>query len=121
MGGKEVRSLLGKNLKLFRSRRGWSQADLAENAGISVTFLSSIERGNKWPYPDTLANLALALDVDLFQLFKEGGTESVGTNKSELSHLLKDVSLSVEKALTQSMKQTMERLRQQYLIENGNN
>jgi transcriptional regulator with XRE-family HTH domain len=119
MSGKEVRLLLSKNLKVFRKRRGWSQADLAENAGISVTFLSSIERGNKWPYPDTLSNLAFALDVDVDQLFKEDEPMNSDTDKSELARLLKDASFSIEKTFSLSLKQTMDRLRQQYLPEVG--
>jgi transcriptional regulator with XRE-family HTH domain len=70
MGGDELRHALGKNLKLYRSLRRLSQADLAEKADISLTFLSDIERGNKWPYPDTLANLAKALDVPVSMLFR---------------------------------------------------
>jgi ribosome-binding protein aMBF1 (putative translation factor) len=35
------------HIKLFRFYRALSQADLAEKAGISITFLSDIERDNK--------------------------------------------------------------------------
>jgi transcriptional regulator with XRE-family HTH domain len=38
---------------------------LAEKADISIPFLSEIERGNKWPYPDTLSKLAKALKIEL--------------------------------------------------------
>jgi transcriptional regulator with XRE-family HTH domain len=71
MGGKELRALLSMNIKLLRNRRGWSQATLAGNSGISIPFLSDIERGNKWPYPETLTNLAKALDIEVFELFKQ--------------------------------------------------
>jgi transcriptional regulator with XRE-family HTH domain len=70
MGGQEIRDALGKNIKLFRFHRELSQADLADKARISITFLSDIERGNKWPYPDTLANIAKALAVPVYELFK---------------------------------------------------
>jgi transcriptional regulator with XRE-family HTH domain len=70
MGGQELRDALGKNIKLFRFHRELSQADLANKANISITFLSDIERGNKWPYPDTLTNIAKALNVPAYELFK---------------------------------------------------
>jgi transcriptional regulator with XRE-family HTH domain len=82
MGGDELRDALGKNLKVYRSLRRFSQAELAEKAHISLTFLSDIERGNKWPSPDTLANLAKALDVPvslLFRLEKDVSEESLST------------------------------------------
>jgi len=33
--------------------------------------LSEIERGNKWPFPDTLAKIAQALNVRIHELFWE--------------------------------------------------
>jgi transcriptional regulator with XRE-family HTH domain len=69
MTGDELRTVFSKKIKFFRNSRGWSQADLAEKADISITFLSDIERGNKWPHPDTLTSLARALDIDVYKLF----------------------------------------------------
>jgi transcriptional regulator with XRE-family HTH domain len=80
MEGKEVRALLGKNLKLYRGLRAMSQAALAEKAGISIPFLSDIERGNKWPYMETLINIANALKIDVYELLKPVET---GSNESE--------------------------------------
>jgi transcriptional regulator with XRE-family HTH domain len=70
ISGKEVRALLGSRVRYFRQQRQLSQAALAEKADISVTFLSKIERGIKYPTSDTLSRLANGLDVrpaDLFQ------------------------------------------------------
>ena len=68
MDGKGVRATLARNIKEFRGRRNWSQADLAEKAGLSIVYLSDIERGNKWPYLDTMVKLANALELDIYQL-----------------------------------------------------
>ena len=43
---------------------------------ISIPFLSEIERGNKWPYPDTLAKIAKAFDVKTHELFWEETSSS---------------------------------------------
>lgn len=70
MNGAEVRATLAKNLKTFRGRRNWSQADLAEKSNLSIVYLSDIERGNKWPYLDTLVKLAAAFKVEVYELLK---------------------------------------------------
>jgi transcriptional regulator with XRE-family HTH domain len=44
------------------------KAVLAEKAGISVIFLSSIERGTKYPKAETVAKLAKVLEVEIFEL-----------------------------------------------------
>ena len=69
MEGHEVRDILAGNIKRLRENRRLSQADLAFEAGISIPFLSDIERGNKWPSPETVAKIASALQIALFELF----------------------------------------------------
>jgi transcriptional regulator with XRE-family HTH domain len=76
MKGTEIRGILAKNIKFFRENRFWSQADLAEYSEISVPFLSEIERGNKWPFPDTLGKIANALNVQVHDLFREKSARS---------------------------------------------
>jgi len=68
----ELRDILGKNIKHFRRQRKISQAVLAEKTGISVTFLSNLERGNNFPKAKTLCGLARELNVDVWEFFKNG-------------------------------------------------
>ena len=74
MDGMEVRTTLAKNIKAFRNRRNWSQADLSEKSELSIVYLSDIERGNKWPYLDTLVKLAKAFNVEVYELLKPENT-----------------------------------------------
>jgi len=74
MDGIEIRGILARNIKSYREHRLWSQAELAEYSDISIPFLSEIERGNKWPFPDTLGKIANALDVQIYELFWEKNT-----------------------------------------------
>jgi transcriptional regulator with XRE-family HTH domain len=106
MTGVELRTVLSKRIKLFRNSRGWSQADLAEKAEISITFLSDIERGNKWPHPDTLTNLARALDIEVHKFFmpEEPIPDEV---KEAISQFSKDLSVQFI--------QTMDRVTKQYV------
>jgi transcriptional regulator with XRE-family HTH domain len=67
--GQELRAILGKGIRFYRQQRQLSQAALAERADISITFLSNIERGIKYPTSDTLSAIANGLDVEVYELF----------------------------------------------------
>jgi transcriptional regulator with XRE-family HTH domain len=54
----------------IRIKRQFSQADFVEKAHISITFLSNIERGNNFLQAGTLCNIAEALDVQVWEIFK---------------------------------------------------
>jgi transcriptional regulator with XRE-family HTH domain len=84
-----LRAILGKNVKYFRFHKQLSQADLAEKAGISVTFVTNIERGNNFPKAGTLCNLAKALDIGVWELFKEEVTPDA--SKTVVDRLSDDV------------------------------
>jgi transcriptional regulator with XRE-family HTH domain len=51
------------NLKSERLRRKLSQETLASKAGLSVSYISMLERGQRAPPLDTLESLAKALSV----------------------------------------------------------
>jgi transcriptional regulator with XRE-family HTH domain len=103
MDGRTIKATLGKNIKFLRSQRDFTQAVLAEKADISITFLSSIERGTKYPQPDILAQIAKALEVEVFELFKG---DLVPSNSKELiTHLSKDITSKLNSALEDVFKQ----------------
>jgi len=116
MGGKELRMLFGKNVRTYRNRRNWSQADLAEYANISINFIGDIERGKKWPHPETLTRLADALEIRVFELFVEEDNEPNPKTKNLMSRFMKDVSLTIHKAMSLSVKQSIEYVRKQYRL-----
>ena len=68
--GKALKELLSRNIKLLRVNSGLSQAELAEKANISVPFLGAVERGDKWPSPATLAEIAHSLNLEPYILLK---------------------------------------------------
>jgi len=70
ISGQELRAILGKGIRFFRQQRQLSQAALAERANISITFLSNIERGIKYPTSDTLSAIANGLGVEVYELFR---------------------------------------------------
>jgi transcriptional regulator with XRE-family HTH domain len=64
-----IRELLASNLKSFRAARGWSQAKLAEKAGISTQYVGMIETKIKFPSSQMLEKLAGAMRIDPAVLF----------------------------------------------------
>jgi transcriptional regulator with XRE-family HTH domain len=104
MNGKEIRAILARNLKSFRNHREWSQADLAFEAGISIPFLSDIERENKWPYPETLSKLAVALNVEVHELFlKENTSDNEARNFTV--RVIKEIMVAQKKGVASVCKQ----------------
>jgi transcriptional regulator with XRE-family HTH domain len=103
MEEQDLKNILGKNIKGFRSLKQLSQADLADKAGISITFLSNIERGNNFPLAGTLCSLANALDVEVFELFK--GDLVASDSKEVISQLSRDIIRKMNVAVTDIFKQ----------------
>ena len=103
MNGQTIKAILGKNIKFFRFRREYSQAVLAERADISITFLSNIERGLKFPKPDILSKIAGALEVPIHELFKADIIPE--DNKDLINSLAEDISKNVNSALGTVFKQ----------------
>jgi transcriptional regulator with XRE-family HTH domain len=71
----QLREKFGQRIRLLRGEQGVTQEQLAERAGISVDFLSLIERGRSSPSFENLDELADALEVSVAELFSfEGGS-----------------------------------------------
>jgi transcriptional regulator with XRE-family HTH domain len=98
MEEQELKTILGQRIKFFRFRRQYSQANLAEKAGISITFLSNIERGNNFPQTGTLCRLAKALEVEVWELFRpEETTDEQNAIIARISQdFTKQVNLAME-------------------------
>jgi transcriptional regulator with XRE-family HTH domain len=97
ISGQDVRTLLGKRIQFYRKKRQLSQAALAERADISITFLSNIERGLKYPTSETLSGIVNGLGVEIFYLFQE--TETPTENRSLLERFKKDITQNVHETL----------------------
>ena len=55
--------LVGANITAYRKLRGWSQAELAERAGLADRTYSDIERGNANMRVDTLLKICDAMHI----------------------------------------------------------
>jgi len=64
-----IRDLFAKNMKLYRTAQGLTQANLAEKANTSTNYISDIENKSKFPSPKMMERIAFALGVDTTDLF----------------------------------------------------
>ena len=64
----DVRQRLAANMKRLRRDRGWSQEQLADEAGLDRTYISGIERRTRHPTITTVAKLVAALGVSFADL-----------------------------------------------------
>ncbi len=60
-----------ETVRYWRKRKGWTQSDLAEEAGLTLETVSNVEIGRHEPRPSTLRKLARALGVEVADLFLE--------------------------------------------------
>lgn len=57
-----LRAELGRQIRIARTERGWTLKGLSEVSGVSVSQLSSVERGAHLPSLESLLQIAQALD-----------------------------------------------------------
>lgn len=73
---------LARRIRALRERRGLTQEDFAARCGISVSFASLLERGERSPSYETLLQVAVALAVPPWELLRvEGAEEEAGAHR----------------------------------------
>ena len=64
----DIRDQFGNILRDLRKAKGLTQEELAFRAGMSVPYLSDLERGKNNPSLAVLVDLARALDAEVVEL-----------------------------------------------------
>jgi transcriptional regulator with XRE-family HTH domain len=64
-----LKKQLGARVRELRKKLRWTQADLAERVSLSVNMIGYIERGERFPSPETFVKLADVLGVQVWDLF----------------------------------------------------
>src|SRR5258708_21687048 len=62
---------VGRRVRALRRERGLSLDQLAERSGVSVSMLSTVERGQKVPSILVMSQIATALDTSIARLVDE--------------------------------------------------
>jgi transcriptional regulator with XRE-family HTH domain len=67
----DVRRIMAKNVRKFRTAAQLSQEEVATRMGVEQTYVSGLERGVRNPTITTLDRAAKALNVDIIELLKK--------------------------------------------------
>lgn len=78
---------LGLRLRLARTSRGMSLAEVAKKIGISVGFLSAIERSSMNASVATLRNLAKFYELNILDFFDQSGARQYHVRPSDRRQL----------------------------------
>lgn len=76
LGGRpqdRLRMELGRQIRLTRAERGWTLKELSEASGVSVSQISSIERGAHLPSLESFLSVATALGARPSEWLKAAG------------------------------------------------
>ncbi|MFL5345976.1 MAG: helix-turn-helix domain-containing protein [Hyalangium sp.] len=85
---------LARRIRALRERRGLTQEDFAARCGISVSFASLLERGERSPSYETLLQVAAALGLPPSELFRLEEDDDTGADR--LVHFIRERQLSRE-------------------------
>ena len=101
-----LRKLLAINIKENRKKLSLSQAKLAEKSDLSTQYLAMIELERKFPSPEVLEKLALALEIDTPELFSM--PPSLEQNAKRLQKaILTDIEKFLGETLASAAKKTL--------------
>ena len=90
MGSGTENKWIGDNIRRIRKEQGLTQQQLAEKAGVSVHYVSAIERGGQTPSLTTLGRLSRALGIGIALLLEEPADMTLFEQRlSELNNALR--------------------------------
>ena len=103
--------IIGKRIRTLRKAKKWTQARLAEKAGIEPSNLSHIERAATKLSLPTLVSIANALDATLDEIVYDNLAKNTHVSVKLMDELLSDCSPQEIKALIEVMQTTKHVLR----------
>ncbi len=66
-----ARELFAKRVRELRQERGWSQDDLADEAGLHRTYIGTVERAEQSITLDSVEKIAKAFKVPIKEFFED--------------------------------------------------
>ncbi len=80
---------LGKVVKDIRKSNDLTQKEFAEKLGVETNYVSMIERGERMPSLNLLANISDTFSVELHQIFLRAEMPELGDNLKRAYYLAK--------------------------------
>ena len=90
----ERKNQFGQELRKLREKAQYTQDELAELAGISASYVSQLETGEKYPTDRVIGKLSGALDIPENRLFAKIGklkmdlAATLATDREEIPEIL---------------------------------
>ena len=100
----KIREILAQNMKIHRQKLGITQPELAERASISTNFVGMIEQKRKFPTPEILERIALALEIEAPELFASSACPQAELRKLH-KEILSELDHAIGKAVTKAFKE----------------
>lgn len=67
----DLKDIFARNVRLARTKRGWSQDELGDQSGLTRNYIGMIERSETSASIDAIASIAKALGTTAHMLLKE--------------------------------------------------
>lgn len=87
-----IKKDFGQRIKELRNKKGITQYQLAEMAGIDPKHMSHIETGRSFPKADLIEKFAKALDIEYTQLFQTEHFQERNVLLRKINNTLENVS-----------------------------
>lgn len=76
-GAESLRLILGLRIRGLRQERHWTLKQFSQRCGLSISYLSEIEQGRKYPKPEKLLALSAGLEIPYDELVASSGGEGL--------------------------------------------
>lgn len=67
----DIKNIIGKRIRSYRTQLGYSQEKLAELSGCHPTYIGQIERGEKNATIESIDKIASSMNISLSKLFEK--------------------------------------------------
>lgn len=91
---------MGKRLRTYRAKRGWSIRECAEKMGITPRYLADIERGDKIPKMETFVFMLNVLGASADEVLQNSLAVGYVPKSSELERKLRDLTPEQRRQVT---------------------
>ena len=106
-----LRKILSQNIRIFRKNLHLTQERLAENADISLPYLSDIEHCKTWVNDKTLLKLSKALNTTPSELLNENiPPVEIHLKENSIADLLLEQKKQISKAVSDICDETFSKL-----------
>jgi len=87
-----IKKQLGQRIQELRLKKGLKQSELAEKVGIATKHQSCIETGKNFPSAELIEKFAVALNVDVAEIFNIKHIKDKALKVQEIGNMVSNAS-----------------------------